>query len=205
MEKKLINNKEIIDKAYIEKAISMLNLSDKLSKAQQELFIEKCIINKLNPIKDEIFAVPFRKSSPSANGEQYDLSIFVSYQVILKRAESFPQFDGYEIFWKEGEEYKLPANQVCVFIGHRKDRKIPLRMEFLLSEWYNQKSPLWASKRNFMMEKTALSVGLKRLFPLEFNGMPYTDVEQWNREVIEKTKDTIIVKDNLEPKELENE
>ena len=50
-----------------------------------------------------------------------------------------------------------------------------------------------------------LSVGLNRLFPLEFNGMSYTDVEQWNREVIEKTKDTIIVKDNLEPKELENE
>ena len=101
--------------------------------------------------------------------------------MILKRAESFPQFDGYEIFWKEGEEYKLPANQVCVFIGHRKDRKIPLRMEFLLSEWFNQRSPLWTSKRNFMMEKTALSVGLKRLFPLEFNGMPYTDLEQWNR------------------------
>ena len=62
MEKKLINNKEIIDKAYIEKAISMLYLSDKLYRAQQELYIEKGIINKVNPIKDGIFAVPLRKS-----------------------------------------------------------------------------------------------------------------------------------------------
>ena len=78
-------------------------------------------------------------------------------------------------------------------------------MEFLLSEWFNQRSPLRTSKRNIKIEKTALSDGLKRIFPLEINGIPYRDVEQWNTEVIEKTKDTIIVKDNIEPKELENE
>ena len=35
--------------------------------------------------------------------------------------------------------------------------------------------------------------------------MPYPDVEQRHREEKEKTTDTILVKDNLEPKELENE
>ena len=54
--------------------------------------------------------------------------------MVLKRAESFPNIDGYEVFWKEAPADQPAANKVCVFVGHRKDRKIPLRMEFLLGD-----------------------------------------------------------------------
>lgn len=119
----------------------------------------------LNPYKREVYAIAY------GQGNNRKLSIIVGYEVYLRRAEEFPQYDGYETkFFGEG------ANMGCSCIVYRKDRSHPVGSTVFLRE-YTQNNTMWNNKPHVMLEKVAIATAMRRAFPSEFNGMPYTSDE----------------------------
>lgn len=119
----------------------------------------------LNPYKREVYAIAY------GQGNSRKLSIIVGYEVYLRRAEEFPQYDGYETkFFGEG------ANMGCSCIVYRKDRSHPVGSTVFLRE-YTQNNTMWNNKPHVMLEKVAIATAMRRAFPSEFNGMPYTSDE----------------------------
>lgn len=116
----------------------------------------------LNPWKREIYPIAY------GQGNNRKLSIIVGYEVYLRRAEEFPQYDGYETnFFGEG------ANLGCSCIVYRKDRNHPIGSTVFLRE-YTQNNTMWNNKPHVMLEKVAIATAMRRAFPSVFNGMPYT-------------------------------
>lgn len=115
----------------------------------------------LNPWKREVYAVAY------GSGDKRKLSIIVGYEVYLRRAEEFPQYDGYETeFAGEG------ANMCCTCKVYRKDRNHPTGATVFLRE-YTQGNQMWNTKPRVMLEKVAIATAMRRAFPSVFNGMPY--------------------------------
>ena len=116
----------------------------------------------LNPWKREVYAIAYGQG----NGRK--LSIIVGYEVYLRRAEEFPQYDGYDTtFFGEG------ANMGCTCKVYRKDRNHPIGSTVFLRE-YSQNNTMWNTKPHVMLEKVAIATAMRRAFPSQFNGMPYT-------------------------------
>ena len=116
----------------------------------------------LNPYKREVYAIAY------GDGNRRKLSIIIGYEVYLRRAEEFPQYDGYETkFFGEG------ADMGCTCIVYRKDRNHPIGSTVFLRE-YTQGNQMWNTKPHVMLEKVAIATAMRRAFPSEFGGMPYT-------------------------------
>ena len=132
---------------------------------EQAQFLAIAQTFNLNPWKREVYAVAY------GQGQGRKLSIIVGYEVYLRRAEEFPQYDGYETsFFGEG------ANMGCTCTVHRKDRNHPIGATVFLKE-YTQGNKMWNEKPHVMLEKVAIATAMRRAFPSEFNGMPYTSDE----------------------------
>ena len=142
----------------------------KLSDNQLTQFLGIATAFNLNPFKREIYAVKY--------GDNFN--VIVGYETYLKRAEEFPSYDGYET-----EIRGTGKDMSCTCTVYRKDRNHPTRHTVYLSEYSTGKS-LWVSKPRMMLEKVALSTALRRAFPLEFGGMPYTSEEMGNLSDSEK-------------------
>lgn len=115
----------------------------------------------LNPWKREVYAIAYGQG----NGRK--LSIIVGYEVYLRRAEEFPQYDGYETRFNG-----TGADMSCTCIVYRKDRNHPIGATVFLRE-YTQNNQMWNNKPHVMLEKVAIATALRRAFPSVFNGMPY--------------------------------
>lgn len=115
----------------------------------------------LNPWKREVYAIAY------GSGDKRKLSIIVGYEVYLRRAEEFPQYDGYETeFSGQG------ADMCCTCKVFRKDRNHPVGATVFLRE-YTQGNQMWNTKPRVMLEKVAIATAMRRAFPSQFNGMPY--------------------------------
>jgi phage recombination protein Bet len=148
----------------------------KLTEEQQKLFIMTAVTCNLNPIKREIYAVPYAEKDDAGNKTgQYRLSIMTGYEVYLKRAERSGKLAGWEA-WSEGEGTSLKA---CIRI-YRKDFKNPFYHEVFFTE-YNQINKMWKYKPRTMLKKVVISQGFRLAFPEEIQGMPYT-IEESNVE-----------------------
>lgn len=129
---------------------------------EQQQFLAIASTFNLNPWKREVYAIAYGQG----NGRK--LSIIVGYEVYLRRAEEFPQYDGYETtFFGEG------SNMCCTCKVYRKDRNHPIGSTVFLRE-YSQNNTMWSTKPHVMLEKVAIATAMRRSFPSEFNGMPYT-------------------------------
>ena len=64
----------------------------------------------------------------------------------------------------------------CTCIVHRKDRCHPIGSTVFLRE-YSQNNSMWNTKPHVMLEKVAIATAMRRAFPSQFNGMPYTSDE----------------------------
>ena len=115
----------------------------------------------LNPYKKEVYPIAY------GQGNNRKLSIIVGYEVYLKRAESYKQYDGYVVEW-EGNGADLRAK--CTV--YRKDRNHPTVSTVWLRE-YTQNNSMWNTKPHVMLEKVAIATALRRAFPVEMGGMPY--------------------------------
>ena len=128
---------------------------------EQQQFLAIAGTFNLNPWKREVYAIAYGQG----NGRK--LSIIVGYEVYLRRAEEFPQYDGYETeFSGKGPDMS------CTCKVYRKDRSRPVGSTVFLRE-YSQNNQMWNTKPHVMLEKVAIATAMRRAFPSEFNGMPY--------------------------------
>ena len=132
---------------------------------EQAQFVAIASAFGLNPWKREIYAVAY------GQGEKRKLSIIVGYETYLRRAEAFPQYDGYDT------EFTREDNTIaCTCRVHRKDRSRPTVAKVFLNE-YHQGNTMWNTKPKVMLEKVAICTALRRAFPEDMGGMPYAEDE----------------------------
>ena len=134
--------------------------SNLMEHEQAQFLAIACAFN-LNPYKKEVYPIAY------GQGNSRKLSIIVGYEVYLKRAESYKQYDGYVVDW-EGNGADLRAK--CTV--YRKDRNHPTVSTVWLRE-YTQNNSMWNTKPHVMLEKVAIATALRRAFPVEMGGMPY--------------------------------
>ena len=134
--------------------------SNLLPNEQAQFMAISCAFG-LNPYKKEVYPIAY------GQGNNRKLSIIVGYEVYLKRAESYKQYDGYVVEW-EGNGADLRAK--CTV--YRKDRNHPTVSTVWLRE-YTQNNSMWNTKPHVMLEKVAIATALRRAFPVEMGGMPY--------------------------------
>lgn len=132
---------------------------------EQAQFVAIASAFGLNPWKREIYAVAY------GQGEKRKLSIIVGYETYLRRADSFPQYDGYDIEF--ANEDKTIS---CTCRVYRKDRSRPTVAKVYLNE-YHQGNTMWNTKPKVMLEKVAICTALRRAFPSEMRGFPYAEDE----------------------------
>ena len=132
-----------------------------LSQGEFEMFAAVAIAFNLNPYLKEIYPIKY-------GGK---MNLITGYQTYIKRAETFPQYDGYDTdFIGEGK------NLCCVCNVYRKDRSRPVTAKVYFSE-YTQNNSMWNSKPHVMLEKVAIGTAFRRAFPVDLGGMPYTSEE----------------------------
>ena len=132
-----------------------------LMQNEMQQFIAIAMTFNLNPWKKEVYPIAYGQG----NGRK--LSIIVGYEVYLRRAEEFPQYDGYQTFFTDEG-----ANMRCTCNVYRKDRNHETSATVYLRE-YTQNNSMWNTKPHVMLEKVAIATALRRAFPSVFNGMPY--------------------------------
>lgn len=115
----------------------------------------------LNPFLREIYPIKY-------NGK---MTLVTGYQVYIRRAEEFPQYDGFDTQF-EGAGKDL----CCICNVYRKDRSRPVTARVYFAE-YTQNNSMWNGKPHVMLEKVAIGTAFRRAFPTEFGGMPYTSEE----------------------------
>lgn len=132
-----------------------------LTQGEFEMFAAVAIAFNLNPYLKEIYPIKY-------GGK---MNLITGYQTYIKRAETFPQYDGYDTdFIGEGK------NLCCVCNVYRKDRSRPVTAKVYFSE-YTQNNSMWNSKPHVMLEKVAIGTAFRRAFPVDLGGMPYTSEE----------------------------
>ena len=142
------------------------------------MFLQLAKYQKLNPFLNEAYLVKF--------GTQ-PAQIIVSKEAFMKRAESHPQYDGFEagIVVQRGEEIKELAGAIKlpkdVLIGgwakvYRKDRTMPIVSQVALEE-FSKGQATWKNMPNTMIRKTAIVNALREAFP-EALGAMYTEDDQ---------------------------
>lgn len=146
---------------YKEIAIKWLESTGNLKKfteSQKAQFIDICEAYKLNPIKKEVYGVPY--------GDKFNL--IVGYEAYIKRAERSGLLNG----WGVEIIGKLPEMKAVITI-HRKDWNAPFTHEVYFEE-YNTNQNLWKTKPRTMLKKVAIAQGFRMCFSEELGGIPYT-------------------------------
>ena len=156
------------------------------SDIEAAVFLELCKGQGLNPFLQEAYLIKYDKARPAA--------MVVGKAAYLKRAESHPQYNGFEagiiVKPKEGVEYELEGEVVPedhALIGawarvYRKDRSKPAVSRVSLKV-YDKNQSVWADNPALMLRKTALVQALREMFPQTYGGV-MSGVEVADEEVV---------------------
>lgn len=154
-----------------------------VSDAEVIQFIKLCSANQLNPFIGDAYMVKF---APRDGGRPEPAQMIISKAAFMKRAESSPQYAGYqagilivrdkEVIEQEGSFF-LPGDTL---VGgwakvYRKDRDFPIVARVRLQE-YNKGKSTWAAMPGTMIRKVAIAQAFREAFPLTGEGM-YTPEE----------------------------
>ena len=160
-----IQKTELITPELIKEYLDAFGMTSQLEEPEKNQFIQVACAFQLNPLKREVYCVPFNDYK---SGKR-KLSIVVGYEVYVKRAERSGQLSGWRV-WTEDN------NKKAIIEINRKDWKTPLRHEVFFDE-YSQENRMWKSKPVTMLKKVAIAQGFRLAFPCECGGMPYTSDE----------------------------
>lgn len=132
-----------------------------LTEGEFEQYAAVAVTLNLNPFLREIYPIKY-------NGK---MTLVTGYQVYIRRAEEFPQYDGFDTQFEDSGK-----DLCCICNVYRKDRSRPVTARVYFSE-YTQNNTMWNTKPHVMLEKVAIGTAFRRAFPSEFGGMPYTSEE----------------------------
>lgn len=129
-----------------------------LKENHKKQFIDVCCAYGLNPIKKEVYGVPY--------GDKFN--IIVGYESYIKRAERSGLLSGWKV-----ETVGTGNDMKAVITINRKDWNDPFVHEVDFSE-YNTNQNLWKTKPKTMIKKVAIAQGFRMCFSETLGGMPYT-------------------------------
>ena len=138
------------------------------------MFLRYCQAQDLNPFAHEAYLVKYSPKDPAA--------IIIGLAGVLRRADQHPAYAGYEggviVEQQDGSEAQVPGSKKpkgSKIVGgwatvYRRDRQAPLTVTVELSEYEGRKAngeltKFWRTKPGTMIEKCAISQGLRRAFP----------------------------------------
>lgn len=152
--------KEIVDTTnYKEVAIEWLtSMGMNLQENHKKQFIDICCAYGLNPIKKEVYGVPYGNN----------FNVIVGYEVYIKNAERSGMLNGWNV-----EIVGTGNDMKAVITIHRKDWDSPFVHEVYFEE-YNTGKSLWVSKPKTMLKKVAIAQGFRMCFSEILGGIPYT-------------------------------
>jgi len=179
MAKELVKKEDLITPENITKEDVKRLFCATATDKELTMFLQIAKLNKLNPLKREIYLVKYKEGTPA--------SILTGYEVYLKRASRSGQYGGFKV-WIEGEDFEMKA---CIDV-YRKDFPHPLHHEVDYSEYVQMKwdsesrkrvpNKFWHEKPKTMLKKVVISQGLRFAFPDELAGIPYVR-EEVNEEI----------------------
>lgn len=154
------NNQQSLSTGELTEYLQTFGIGKTLTADEKIKFIKICQAFSLNPFKREIHVTKFGGQA----------NIIVGYEVYLKRAERTGKLAG----WRTWFESLDPDEDFCCHIEiHRHDWKFPLVHTVYMSEYGNDKSPMWKRMPKMMLRKVAISSGFRMAFPDDLGGMPY--------------------------------
>lgn len=172
----------------------------KVSDQEVVMFINICKYQKLNPFLNEAYLIKF--------GNQ-PAQIVVSKEAFMKRAESHPNYEGFQagiIVERNGEMVEIEGAVKLkndVLVGgwckvFRNDRKVPIISKISLDE-FNKEQATWKQMPLNMIRKSAIVNGLREAFPDSLGAM-YTedDAEVERSETEQEVQDEVIKNANHE-------
>lgn len=166
----------------------MSNIIDKrFTEAQKQEFLYLCSEYKLNPLKNEIYAVAYKNKKTG----EITLTPITSYKVYLKRAAPFIYSLKVEFEKIEKDGKLLDVEATCTIVRKGTDNK-PLGdyvhsvrlTEYDKSNMFND---FWKSKKRTMLRKVLISQAIRECFA-DVIDLPYVHEE--------------IIKENKEVKEM---
>lgn len=146
--------------------------ADKVTDSEIVMFMNLCKYQKLNPFLNEAYLVKFGQ----------DAQIIVGKEAFMKRAESNPNYEGFEagviVLAPNGEMVKRDGTfslETEKLVGgwakvYRGDRKMPVIAEVSFKE-YNKNQSTWKQIPGTMIRKVALVQALRESFPDEAGAM----------------------------------
>lgn len=130
----------------------------KFNESQKNQFIDICVAFGLNPIKREVYGIPY--------GDKFN--VIVGYESYIKRAERSGQLNGWNV-----EVIGSGNDMKAIITIHRRDWDNPFVHEVYFEE-YNTNQNLWKTKPRTMLKKVAIAQGFRMCFSETLGGMPYT-------------------------------
>lgn len=139
----------------------------KVGKEKTELALKIALTNRLNPLKKEVYFIPFKDQYGN-----YNIQIITGYEVYLKRAEESGRLEYWnvEVVDQDNKPYK------AIITIKRKDWQKEFKHEVYFSEVYQNKQ-IWAKMPRFMLKKVAIAQGFRLCFPDVLAELPYTSDE----------------------------
>lgn len=137
----------------------------KVGKQKLEMAVKIAVTNGLNPLKKEVYFIPFKDQSGN-----YDLVIVTGYEVYLKRAEASGKLEWWNVEIVDDTNGK-PKKAVITI--KRKDWQKEFKHEVYFSEVALSKAS-WIKMPRFMLKKVAISQGFRLCFPEQIAGLPNT-------------------------------
>lgn len=124
-------------------------------------FLRMCIQLKLNPLMNEIYAIPFGNS----------LQIIIDYKQYILRAKQCEGWNNFENTcvdrWRdnEGREHLFPLNECYHIVKcRRKGDEFIHTSIYYMNEW-KKDTPQWNKSPKYMLEKTAIKNTLAHIYP----------------------------------------
>jgi len=153
----------------------LVNGDSKVTDQEVHMFLRLCQYQKINPFLRECYLIKYG-SQPA--------QMVCGKELFTKRAESHPDFDGYEagviVLTQDKKLVNRPGTTFLKAFGetliggwakvYRKNYRIPIESTAMFEEYTTGKA-LWASKPCTMVRKVALVQALREAFPDLYGGL----------------------------------
>lgn len=181
------------DDSYYSDLVNQFMTESKLSDVdpmEKKKFLTLCVINKLNPFKNQVYAIP-RNSKQKDWTWKKILTITIAYTTFLERAEDSWMLSGWNVIIKK-ENGKVMGWKITIY---RKDWNHPFEYEADIADMINADNSIWNSKPEAMVRKQLIRIWFSLAFP---ENCATLDVE--SRQIEEQA---IVVEETITPEVLE--
>lgn len=161
----------------------------KMSEQQKIMFIGLSMAYWLNPLKRQIYPVPFYNSET----QKMDMQPVIAYTVAIAKAQESKQLDGYNVEVHRDPEDNKKITGATITI-HRKDWSHPFEHTVIYDEVVGKKkdgnpTSIWASRPDFMIRKVAIGQWMRLCFPDELQWLYVEEEMQTGVQVVDVSDD----------------